>query len=99
MKIKRIVKLTFREDTVETFLTIFENSKERIRQFEGCQHLELWRDVRQQNVFFTYSFWDSEVALNNYRYSDLFRATWAKTKVLFDAKPEAWSIEVQAIVE
>ncbi len=43
---------------------------------------------------FTYSYWESEAHLNTYRHSDLFRETWAKTKVLFADKPEAWSIEV-----
>ena len=92
--IKRIVKLTFKADKTEAFKTIFEESKHKIRARQGCQHLELLRCTSPDNVFFTYSYWDSEDDLNAYRYSDLFRATWAKTKVLFDGKPEAWSVEV-----
>lgn len=92
--IKRIVKLTFKESEVETFLKIFENKKKRIRNFSGCLHLELWRDANQPNVFFTYSFWESEADLNKYRYSELFQETWKNTKVLFSGKPEAWSVEM-----
>lgn len=94
--IKRIVKLTFQEDKVEDFIQIFEESKNKIRQFPGCQHLELWHARQPSNVFFTYSYWDSEDDLNNYRYSDLFRATWAKTKILFADKPEAWSVDMKS---
>ena len=92
--IKRIVKLTFKETEVETFLKIFENKKKRIRNFSGCLHLELWRDANQPNVFFTYSFWETEADLNKYRYSELFQETWKNTKVLFSGKPEAWSVEM-----
>ena len=44
-----------------------------------------------ETICFTYSIWDNEEALNNYRHSELFKNTWAKTKILFDGKPEAWS--------
>ena len=92
--IKRIVKLTFREEEVEKFLENFEQNKLKISGFEGCRHLELWRDKKAPNIFFTYSYWESEAALNAYRHSDLFKGIWSKTKVLFSDKPEAWSIDV-----
>lgn len=94
MKIKRIVKLTFKEDQIKNFLLIFEESKSLIRQMDGCEHLELWQSTHHKNVLFTYSFWDSEDALNAYRHSDLFKQTWAKTKALFSDKPQAWSVEM-----
>jgi heme-degrading monooxygenase HmoA len=91
--IKRIVKLTFRKEETEAFIQIFQESKDRIRERKGCQYLELLRGKRDSNIFFTYSFWDSEDDLNAYRHSELFNVTWAKTKVLFAAKPEAWSVD------
>ena len=94
--IKRIVKMTFQPDKVKAFQTIFEESKSKIRNFEGCHHLELLRCVKPANIFFTYSFWEDEDHLNKYRHSDLFQKTWAKTKVLFADKPEAWSTELDA---
>jgi len=92
--IKRIVKLTFQEEKIPEFLEIFERSKDRIRAFEGCEHLELWQAKQASNVLFTYSYWKNEAALNAYRKSDFFGATWKKTKVLFTERAEAWSIEV-----
>jgi quinol monooxygenase YgiN len=91
--IKRIVKLTFRPEEISAFLEVFETSKAKIRASEGCQHLELWRAKAPDNVLFTYSYWESEAHLNKYRHSELFKATWAKTKILFADKPEAWSVE------
>ncbi len=44
-------------------------------------------------VLFTYSHWESEAALETYRHSELFAEVWAATKVLFNAKPEAWSVQ------
>ena len=89
----RIVKLSFEPSKIEEFLTNFEINKDKIRNFEGCQRLELYRDQNTSNIFFTYSYWDSEVDLNNYRNSALFKSVWAKTKPLFNGKPEAWSVD------
>ena len=89
----RIVKMSFAEDNIATFLANFETVKHKIRAFEGCQLLELYQDKHNSNVFFTYSYWKSENDLNNYRHSDLFKSVWAKTKPLFNAKPEAWSVD------
>ena len=90
--IVRIVKMTFKPETVNQFLAVFENSKEKIRAFECCEHLKLLQEKKEGNIFFTYSYWQSETHLNNYRHSELFKDTWAKTKVLFADKPEAWSL-------
>ncbi|MBL7775054.1 MAG: antibiotic biosynthesis monooxygenase [Saprospiraceae bacterium] len=93
--IKRIVKMTFHPETTELFIKqVFEPSKAAIRAFPGCQHMELLRSKKAPEVLFTLSYWDSEAALEAYRQSELFRATWAKTKALFAEHAEAWSVEV-----
>ena len=71
---------------------LFDEKKEFIRKSEGCRLLELYQEQTSSNVFFTYSYWDSENDLENYRHSDLFKNTWSKTKVLFNEKPQAWSL-------
>jgi quinol monooxygenase YgiN len=87
----RIVKLSFRSEEIENFLTIFHESKELIRATNGCLRLELLQKVDQSNVLSTYSWWETEQDLENYRHSELFKTTWAKTKPLFNSKPQAWS--------
>lgn len=94
----RIVKMTFHPEKVNEFQQIFNESKELIRNMPGCTHLELLNDVNEKNIFFTYSYWESENDLNNYRKSDVFAKVWAKTKVLFSDKPEAWSVEQKAVL-
>lgn len=89
----RIVKMGFQEEKIPEFLSNFEENKEKIRGFQGCKFLELYRDKHNTNRFFTYSYWENEEALENYRNSELFKAVWAKTKVLFNEKPEAWSVD------
>jgi len=90
--IKRIVKLQFKATEIDSFVKTFENNKSTILAFEGCQHLELWQDVKDKHTFFTYSIWNSEDDLNTYRQSAFFKKVWAKTKAGFNGKPEAWSI-------
>lgn len=89
----RIVKMTFDPSETENFQKIFQQHKEKIRGFEGCNFLELYRDKDQPNIFFTYSYWEGERALNHYRHSDLFKEVWGQTKKLFSGKPEAWSVQ------
>lgn len=85
--------MSFHEDFVDLFLENFNKNKNAIRFFEGCQLLELYRDKEHPYQFFTYSYWEAEVFLENYRNSDLFKRVWNETKVLFNAKPEAWSMD------
>lgn len=87
----RVVRMTFREGETERFLEVFESSKQKIRQFPGCRHLELHRDYNAAHIFCTYSHWEDETALDNYRHSELFKQVWADTKALFADKPVAFS--------
>lgn len=92
MEILRIVRLSFHEDKIDEFIEIFESTKTQIRSFEGCTHLELMKDLHQPNVFYTYSKWVSDDALEAYRNSSLFKETWTKTKLLFNASASAYSL-------
>lgn len=89
--ITRIVKLTFKPEHIGDFVKIWDQSRKLIAGFEGCHFVEMLQSLSPENVCFTYSMWESEEALNTYRNSELFKHTWARTKILFDAKPEAWS--------
>ncbi|MCB4797825.1 putative quinol monooxygenase [Neotamlana laminarinivorans] len=89
----RIVKMGFYKQNIDVFQEHFNNHKQDIRNFEGCQFLEVYRDVKDPSVFFTYSYWENEDALENYRRSDLFAEVWGKIKPLFSKPPKAWSVE------
>lgn len=92
--IKRIVKMSFELEEVEKFKSIYELNWHKIKGFEGCFHVELLQDRSSPSIFFTYSNWESENHLNNYRDSIVFKTVWASTKVLFNQKPEAWTLNV-----
>ena len=89
----RIVKMSFKEDKIDDFINNFNNSKAKIRNTQGCKLLELYRDKTNPTIFFTYSYWDTELDLENYRNSQLFKNVWNITKLLFKDKPEAWSVD------
>jgi len=96
--IVRIVQMTFDAARVNDFTALFEERRHTIRNFKGCTHLELWQDNANPNIFFTYSKWESQAALDHYRFSEFFKDTWGKTKALFAAAPQAWSV-TQRFVE
>ena len=90
--IKRIVKMSFKTENIDTFKTIFKNNWQHIKNFNGCKHVELLQDKNNPCVFFTYSLWDSEESIETYRNSELFNTVWSATKILFNDKPQAWSV-------
>ncbi len=92
--IKRIVQMTFEPEHIETFKSFFEERKATIKNFDGCEFLELWQDINEPNKFFTHSIWASEHHLNQYRFSEFFKDTQRQTKAMFAEKAQAWSVQV-----
>ena len=88
----RIVKMTFDKDKIVDFQASFDSIKENIINYKGCQLLELYQDRNDECVFFTYSHWESEEDLNQYRNSEFFKEVWSRTKKMFSEKPLAWSV-------
>ncbi len=97
--INRIVRMSFDPQKVDEFLQLFEEVKLKIAAFEGCEGLTLLRDTAEPNVLLTYSYWLSEAHLNKYRFSELFKDTWSRTKILFNNAPVAWSLTVEQTVK
>jgi len=91
--ITRIVKLTIQEDKVKEFKDIFTSSFKSISSFAGCTHLSLYHELNEPNILITFSNWNSNVDLENYRQSELFKSTWSKVKPLFSAPPITISME------
>ncbi len=89
----RYVKMSFESAHIADFKNFEKSIYDTIRGFKGCEYLEILQEVNNPQVFFTHSHWRSEEDLNNYRHSDFFQKTWAKTKQWFNAKPEVWSLE------
>ena len=85
--------MSFDKRNANLFLEIFNEHRNQIRAAEGCTYLELWQTEEEHStLFFTHSKWDSEEHLNNYRNSDIFKIVWPKTKALFNAAPQAWTV-------
>ena len=84
--------MSFHEENIPKFLENFDSNKDKIRGAAGNRFLELYQDKQDARIFFTYSYWKDEGALEKYRKSALFNEVWTYTKTLFDGKPEAWSV-------
>lgn len=94
--ITRVVKMTFRPEARKEFLAVFEANKQFIAASAGCLSLQLLHENSNPDVFFTISTWESQDHLNGYRNSELFGKVWGKTKALFAAKPEAWTLVAES---
>lgn len=90
--IERIVKLPIdpKGDNGLEFEALFNRYKQQIAAAPGCTEVRL---LRSQSHYFTYSYWESEDALNQYRFSPVFGEVWPQTKALFYGQAEAWTCE------
>lgn len=87
----RIVRMFFKEENVKDYFQILDETKEQIRNFDGCLKLEILQDLNQEHIITFYSYWRDKKALDNYRHSGFFMENWRKTKKLFSEKPMAFS--------
>lgn len=85
--------MSFEASKIEQFLKNFNQNKQKIRNFEGCSLLKILQDKNNSSIIFSYSYWESEAHLEAYRNSELFKQVWATTKIWFNNKPEAWSVD------
>ncbi len=90
--ITRVVKMHFKEESLDAFMEMFVKVKEKIRNQPGCIDLEMLQNANDKGIIFTYSHWESEEDLNNYRHTPLFGEVWRETKSYFAAKAEAWTL-------
>jgi len=95
----RIVKMSFHKENIPAFMENFELMKNHIRNAPGNRFLELYQDKKNPCILFTYSYWETESDLENYKNSALFDEVWTFTKKLFNDKPEAWSVDKLVTLE
>jgi quinol monooxygenase YgiN len=93
-EIQRLVRMSFQTDRISDFMEVFEDSKEKIRNFPGCLALNLIVDVEDSSIIYTSSIWRAIEDLENYRNSELFIQTWRKTKIHFKEKAQASTFNV-----
>ncbi|MEX1239574.1 MAG: antibiotic biosynthesis monooxygenase [Cyclobacteriaceae bacterium] len=88
----RIVRMHFTQAGVEEFLEIFHANKTAIRNFEGCSHLQLLKDLDNELVYTTLSHWTDTESLEQYRKSELFASVWGRVKTLLAERTQAFSL-------
>jgi len=89
----RVVKLNLRREGLDVFMSLFLPRSEHVRNFPGCQYLQLWKDVEKPDIYFSYSWWESPAHLEAYRKSEVYKEVWALLKSQFGDRPEAWTVE------
>ncbi|MFT6815405.1 MAG: heme-degrading monooxygenase HmoA [Sphingobacteriales bacterium] len=90
--IKRVVKLEIKDSSRAEFEGIVAKYKPFIEKSKGCSKLDILQDVNNPTIYFTYSYWNTEEDLDEYRHGSLFKEVWALFKPHFNAKAEAWSL-------
>ena len=90
--IVRIVKLMISKKKTIDFCLFFNTKKSQIEEINSFIKVELFQNNEELNLYFTYSDWEDEELLDNYRNSVFFKNLWSNTKLYFCGKAEAWSV-------
>lgn len=78
---------------VDKFKSMIQSIQDKIKAFDGCYSVNILCDKNQKNRFFSYSTWESEEDLNNYRKSEFFTEIWSDVKKMFIKDAQAWTVE------
>lgn len=90
--ITRIVKMSILESEIERYQEIVKPYKSKILSSPGCKDVQIFKDINNKSIVFSYSVWETEQDLENYRKSEMFRKVWNEVKTLFSNPAEAWTI-------
>ncbi len=93
--ILRLVKMEFRSEEIDNFMTYFYTIQSKIEAMPGLVSLKIYQDIDHPNIVFTHSIWLNSDFLNNYRKSDTFKIIWTNTKKLFATDANAWSLNLK----
>ena len=87
----RIVCLTIKSGKVESFRKVMEKYLPNFHDVPGCLYLEILEDIYRENIFYTYSHWKDQMALDTYKNSEIFKKVWQQVKPWFAEKAKASS--------
>ncbi len=97
--ITRIVELQIQAEQIGAAKKLLEDVAPKVRNMPGCRRLEIMFDIHRKGRVTTYSYWESETNLNEYRDSDVFLVFWKAIKPMFSEKARAWSSEHFIVLE
>ncbi|ACF14489.1 Antibiotic biosynthesis monooxygenase [Chloroherpeton thalassium ATCC 35110] len=87
----RLVKMSFQPQESTRFLSLYKQVHPKILSFPGCVSVELLHEVHDEHAYTTYSLWQNNDALEAYRQSDFFKATWTEVRKMLRSKTLAIS--------
>ncbi len=91
--ITRIVELQIQAHQIDVAKQLLKEVAPKVRSMPGCSRLEIMFGIHKKARVTTYSYWDSEKDLNDYRDSEVFQKFWKSIKPMFSEKARAWSSE------
>ena len=91
--IKRVVRLTLKDDaSINAFQEIYRSRNPFTKGVKGCREVKVLKDVDHDDVYYTFSIWDSNEDLEAYRQSNYFAETWPMVKAQLAKRAEAFSM-------
>ncbi len=91
--IVRIVHMFFRPHALEQLMPLIHRQLRNVMSHPGCLAVKLFRDTSDPDHLCTFSIWEDQEALDDYRQSDHFIEVWSTLKSHFAKPPQAYSFK------
>lgn len=75
------------------FRDTFTNYQSQIKDFKGCMQHDIFCDKEKEEIYYSYTIWDSEKNLNKYRKSTLLKEINTNIIQYCSKDPQAWTID------
>ncbi len=91
--ILRVVKLKVDPRKMEAFQLFMENLHDEKLRLNGCLHFDFFNERQNPNIFYSYTIWEHEKFLKQYKKTDLFKEVVQTLRELCIDEPQAWTIQ------
>ncbi len=85
--------MTLKEAHVDSFKKRIPIISIEVRRVSGCMHNDIFRDKNKDNVFYSYTIWNSEEDIEKYLNSQYYKEIWNDLWDYFKIEPQAWKID------
>ncbi|OFY24093.1 MAG: hypothetical protein A2W98_14235 [Bacteroidetes bacterium GWF2_33_38] len=77
----------------KSFATFMKPFQQKIRNFDGCIHHDIFPDKENDDIFYSYTIWKSESKVKKYRNSDLIKHISEAVMPKCTKEPIAWTVD------
>ena len=89
----RVVKIPIKDASINSFIKRIPIISNEVRRVSGCIHNDIFRDKMKENIFYSYTIWNSDEDIEKYLGSQYYKDIWGDLWDYFEGTPKSWKID------